>query len=77
MNVREPMGVLHLFSIKTIFYDKMSIKRFCFSAVISPSKYYSFLLDAKSPEAHKGLFISRPGNWDCILFISSQRIGNF
>ena len=23
MNVRHPIGVLHLFSIKNIFYDKM------------------------------------------------------
>ena len=28
MNVRHPTGVLHSFSIKKIFYDKMDLKTF-------------------------------------------------
>ena len=28
MNVRHPMGVLHSFSIKNIFYDKMDLRLF-------------------------------------------------
>ena len=31
MNVRYPYGVLHPFSIKNIFYDKMNLKAFLFS----------------------------------------------
>ena len=31
MNTRHPMGTLHLFSIKNIFYDKMDLKHFLFS----------------------------------------------
>ena len=31
MNVRHPMGVLHSFFIKNIFYDKMDLKSFLFS----------------------------------------------
>ena len=31
MNVRHPMGVLHSFSIKNIFFDKMDLKTFLFS----------------------------------------------
>ena len=30
MNIRHPMGVLHSFSIKNIFYDKMDLKGFYF-----------------------------------------------
>ena len=30
MNVRHPMGVLHSFSIKNIFYDKMEVRLFYF-----------------------------------------------
>ena len=30
MNVRNPMGVLHSFSIKNIFYDKMDVRLFYF-----------------------------------------------
>ena len=30
MNVRHPMGVLHSFSIKNIFYDKMDLWLFYF-----------------------------------------------
>ena len=30
MNVRHPMGVLHSFSIKNIFYDKMDLRLFYF-----------------------------------------------
>ena len=30
MNVRHPKGVLHLFSIKNIFYDKMDLSLFYF-----------------------------------------------
>ena len=32
MNVRHPMGVLHSFSIKNIFYDKIDLKLFLFSS---------------------------------------------
>ena len=30
MNVRHPMGALHSFSIKNIFYDKMDLRLFYF-----------------------------------------------
>ena len=30
MNVKHPMGVLHSFSIKNIFYDKMDFRLFYF-----------------------------------------------
>ena len=30
MNVRHPMGVLYLFSIKNIFYEKNELKLFLF-----------------------------------------------
>ena len=30
MKVKHPMGVLHLFSIKIIFYDKMYLRLFYF-----------------------------------------------
>ena len=30
MNVRHTMGVLHSFSIKNIFYDKMDLRLFCY-----------------------------------------------
>ena len=30
MNVRHLMGVLHCFSIKNIFYDKINLRLFCF-----------------------------------------------
>ena len=31
MNVRHPQGVIHSFSIKKIFYDKMDLTAFLFS----------------------------------------------
>ena len=34
MNVRHPMGVLHSFSIKDIFYDKMDLRLFYFNVKI-------------------------------------------
>ena len=34
MNVRHPMGVLHSFSIKNIFYDKMDLRLFYFRMTI-------------------------------------------
>ena len=34
MNVRHPMGALHLFSIKNIFYDKVDLRLFYFDVVI-------------------------------------------
>ena len=34
MNVRHPMGVLHSFSIKNIFYDKMDLRHFYFDVAI-------------------------------------------
>ena len=34
MNVRPPEGVLHLFSIKNIFYDKMDSRVFYFDVTI-------------------------------------------
>ena len=35
MNVRHPMGVLHSFSIKTIFYEKMDLRLFNFHETTS------------------------------------------
>ena len=32
---KNPVGVLHSFSIKNIFYDKMDLKLFCFHVTIS------------------------------------------
>ena len=42
MNVRHPMGALHLFSIKNIFYDKMDLKPFYFHVTMLPkiSRFY-------------------------------------
>ena len=34
MNVRDPMSVLHSFSIKIIFYDKMYLRLFYFHVTI-------------------------------------------
>ena len=34
MNVRRPMGVLHSFSIKNIFYDKIDLRLFYFPVTI-------------------------------------------
>ena len=34
MNVRHPMGVLHSFSIKNIFYGKMDLRLFYFNMTI-------------------------------------------
>ena len=34
MNVRHPMGVLHSFFIKNIFYDEMDLRLFYFRATI-------------------------------------------
>ena len=34
MNVRHLIGVLHSFSIKSIFYDKMELRLFCFCMMI-------------------------------------------
>ena len=34
MNVRHPVGVLHSFSIKNIFYDEMVLSAFYFRAII-------------------------------------------
>ena len=36
MNARHPMGVLHSFSIKNSFYDKMDLRLFCFNVTIYP-----------------------------------------
>ena len=33
MNARHPVDVLHSFSFKNIFYDKMDLRRFCFDMV--------------------------------------------
>ena len=41
MNVRHPMGVLHSFSIKNIFYDKMDLRLFYFHVKICMSYYLS------------------------------------
>ena len=41
MNVRHPIGVLHLFSIKNIFYDKMELRLFYFDEVIYCSNHAS------------------------------------
>ena len=38
MNVRHPMGVLHSFSIKNIFYDEMDFRLFCFDVEICNSE---------------------------------------
>ena len=34
MNVRHPMSVLHSFTIKNIFYDKMDLELFYFRVTI-------------------------------------------
>ena len=33
MNIRRPQGVLHAFSIKKFFYDKMDLRLFYFDVV--------------------------------------------
>ena len=39
MNVRHPQGVLHLISIKNIFYDEMDLRLFYFHVTICMSYY--------------------------------------
>ena len=34
MNERHPMGILHSFSLKNIFYDKMDLRLFYFHVTI-------------------------------------------
>ena len=41
MNVSHPMGILHSFSVKNIFYDKMYFRLFYFDVAIY--LYCSFL----------------------------------
>ena len=41
MNIRHPIGVLHLFSIKNIFYDKMELRFFYFDEAIYCSNHAS------------------------------------
>ena len=38
MNVRHPMGVVHSFSIKNIFYDKIDLRLFYFHVTICDGK---------------------------------------
>ena len=38
MNVRHPMGVLHSFSIKNIFYDKIDLRLFYFDVTTCNQK---------------------------------------
>ena len=54
MNLGHPMGVLHSFSIKNIFYDKMDLK------VVSATFLIVWLLRLKEStfEISKKLFIS-------------------
>ena len=54
MNLGHPMGVLHSFSIKNIFYDKMDLK------VVSATFLIVWLLRLKEStfETSKKLFIS-------------------
>ena len=42
MNVRNPMGVLHSFSIKNIFYDKIDFTIFYFYVTICPILWKNF-----------------------------------
>ena len=48
MNVRHPMGVLHSFSIKNIFYDKMDLRLFYFHVTIYQREYISVNYDVWS-----------------------------
>ena len=41
MNVRHTMGVLHSFSIKNIFYDKIELRLFHFRKTICMSETYA------------------------------------
>ena len=50
MNVRHPMGVLHSFSIKKIFYDKMDSRLFYFDLAKSAKKS---ILNLKKSNRHK------------------------
>ena len=40
INVRHPMIVLHLFSIKNIFYDKMDLRLFYFDVAPLPNMFF-------------------------------------
>ena len=42
MNVRHPMGVLHSFSIKNIFYDTIDLRLFYFDVVILLDRHSDF-----------------------------------
>ena len=42
MNVRHPMGVLHSFSIKNIFYDTIDLRLFYFGVVILLDRHSDF-----------------------------------
>ena len=35
MNIRHPMGVLHSFSVKSIFYDKIDFRLFYFDVALA------------------------------------------
>ena len=48
MNVKDPMGVLHSFSIKNIFYNKMDLRFFYFH-VTKYSRANSKNLELKKP----------------------------
>ena len=45
MNVRHAMGVLHLFSINNIFYDKMDLRLFYFHVTIYGSHCHMAVSD--------------------------------
>ena len=50
MNLRHPIGVLHSFSIKNIFYDKMDLKLFLFSCEDLKTTGYLFLIGKENEQ---------------------------
>ena len=55
MNVKHLMGVIHSFSIKNIFYDKMDVRFFYFDVA-------EFLSGIKRVEFHPGMKFSLKEN---------------
>ena len=48
MNLKHPMGVLHSFSIKNVFYGKMDLRLFYFHVTIKKIEVFDVTLSGYS-----------------------------
>ena len=53
MNVRHPQGVLHSYSIKNMFYDKIDLKAFLFSCDVLLTHLMSLVFFIRSESIKK------------------------